>query len=194
MLIRRASGYSFRQRVPDGIRNFIGKNEIWVSLDTNDKPIAKNRAYAICGLTNKLFSRLKIVSNELCGQSFELAQSANDTIRDIIDERFKPLFDTIISPYEAELSNLKSHYQVMNAEHLLARLEQDDAFLKFADNANSEIGKIQELMRQVPDLDIRAKMSDILGHFNNIESWTKPKEPQKSPLFREASEAFILGV
>lgn len=162
------------------------RREIWISLETNDKALAKNRACAIYSLTNKLFSELKIVSDEL-------AQNANDTIRDIIDERFKPLFDTIISTYEAELSNLKSQYQVMNAEHLLARLEQDDAFLKFADNANSEIEKIHQLMKQLPDLDIRAKMSDILGHFNNIESWTKPKEPQKSPLFSEASEAFILG-
>ncbi|GCE90882.1 phage integrase [Komagataeibacter diospyri] len=186
MLIRRAAGYSFRQRVPDGIRNVMGKNELWIALDTNDKALAKNRASAIFGLTNKLFARLKIVSNEL-------AQSVNDTIRDIIDERFKPLFDTIISTYEAELSNLKSQYQVMNAEHLLERLEQDDAFLKFAGDANAEVNKIHQLMKDIPDLDIRKKMSDILGHFNNIESWTKPKEPQKSPLFSEASEAFIIA-
>ncbi|WP_371858545.1 DUF6538 domain-containing protein, partial [Gluconobacter oxydans] len=54
MLIRRDAGYSFRQRVPDAIRTFIGKNEIWVSLDTNKKDIAKNRASAIYILTNKL--------------------------------------------------------------------------------------------------------------------------------------------
>lgn len=90
------------------------------------------------------------------------------TIRDIIDTRFKPLLDTIISTYESELSNLKSQYQVMNAEHLLARLEQDDAFLKFAGDANAEVNKIHQLMKDVPDLDIRAKMSDILGHFKAV--------------------------
>ncbi|MBS1066540.1 integrase, partial [Gluconobacter kondonii] len=186
MLIRRPSGYSYRQKVPLPIRAFLGKRELWIALDTNDKSLAKNRASAIYILTNKLFSELKIVSKEL-------AQDSNDTIRDIIDERFKPLFDTIISTYEAELSNLKSQYQVMNAEHLLARLEQDSEFEKFAKDATDEVSKIHGLMKQVPDLDIRAKMNDIVSHFSNIETWTKPKELQKSPLFSEASEAFILA-
>ncbi|KXV35994.1 hypothetical protein AD936_14820 [Gluconobacter japonicus] len=186
MLIRRDAGYSFRQRVPDAIRTFIGKNEIWVSLDTNKKDVAKNRASAIYILTNKLFSELKIVSKEL-------SHDENDIIRDIIDARFKPLFDEVIARYETELSNLKSQYQLMNAEHLLARIEQDDEFKKFAKDATDEVSKIHGLMKDIPDLDIRKKMADIVGHFNNIETWTKPKEPQKSPSFSEASEAFILA-
>ncbi len=135
------------------------------------------------------------MSKEVSEANFpkELSHDENDIIRDIIDARFKPLFDEVIARYETELSNLKSQYQVMNAEHLLARLEQDDAFLKFADNANSDVRKIHQLMKDIPDLDIRKKMADIVGHFNNIETWTKPKEPQKSPLFSEASEAFILA-
>ncbi|GLH28467.1 hypothetical protein WSS15_11170 [Acetobacter pasteurianus] len=195
MLIRRPSGYSYRQKVPLPIRAFLGKRELWIALDTNDKALAKNRASAIYILTNKLFSELKIVSKEVSEANFpkELSHDENDIIRDIIDARFKPLFDEVIARYETELSNLKSQYQVMNAEHLLARLEQDDAFLKFADNANSDVRKIHQLMKDIPDLDIRKKMADIVGHFNNIETWTKPKEPQKSPLFSEASEAFILA-
>ena len=186
MLIRRPSGYSYRQKVPLPIRAFLGKRELWIALDTNDKSLAKNRACEIFNLTNKLFSRLKIMAQEL-------AQDSNDIIRDIIDSRFKPLFDEVISSYETEISNLKSQYQLMNAEHLLARIEQDDEFKKFAKDATDEVSKIHGLMKDIPDLDIRKKMSDILGHFNNIESWTKPKEPQKSPLFSEASEAFILA-
>lgn len=186
MLIRRDAGYSFRQRVPDAIRTFIGKNEIWVSLDTNKKDVAKNRASAIYILTNKLFSELKIVSKEL-------SHDENDIIRDIIDTRFKPLFDEVIARYETELSNLKSQYQLMNAEHLLARLEHDAEFKNFASSAKAEVDKIHRLMKDIPDLDIRTKMNDIVSHFSNIETWTKPKEPQKSPLFSEASEAFILA-
>ncbi|AOW47949.1 hypothetical protein A4S02_14005 (plasmid) [Acetobacter ascendens] len=186
MLIRRPSGYSYRQKVPLPIRAFLGKRELWIALDTNDKALAKNRASAIYILTNKLFSELKIVSKEL-------SQDENDIIRDIIDARFKPLFDEVIARYETELSNLKSQYQLMNAEHLFARIEQDDEFKKFAKDATDGVSKIQGLMKDIPDLDIRKKMTDIVGHFNNIESWTKPKEPQKSPLFSDASEAFILA-
>lgn len=186
MLIRRPAGYSYRQKVPLPIRAFLGKRELWIALDTNDKSLAKNRACEIFNLTNKLFSRLKIMAQEL-------AQDSNDIIRDIIDSRFKPLFDEVISSYETEISNLKSQYQLMNAEHLFARIEQDDEFKKFAKDATDEVSKIQGLMKDIPDLDIRKKMADIVGHFNNIESWTKPKEPQKSPLFSEASEAFILA-
>jgi len=167
MLIRRPAGYSYRQKVPFSIRKLIGKNELWIALETNDKALAKNRACAIYSLTNKLFSELKIVSKEVCFGNFpdELAQNANDTIRDIIDERFKPLFDTIISTYEAELSNLKSQYQVMNAEHLLARIEQDDEFKKFAKDATDEVSKIHGLMKDIPDLDIRKKNVRYLGTF-----------------------------
>ncbi|WP_370664289.1 DUF6538 domain-containing protein [Neokomagataea thailandica] len=65
MIIRRESGYSFRQKVPLPLRPVLGKGEIWIALDTNNKSVAKNRSCAIYQLTNNLFSGLKIVSNEI---------------------------------------------------------------------------------------------------------------------------------
>lgn len=65
MLVRRPSGYSYRTKVPASLREIVGKNEIWVSLVTNNKTVANSRICAVHSLTDELFIRLRLMSNEL---------------------------------------------------------------------------------------------------------------------------------
>lgn len=187
VLIRRPSGYSYRQKIPHNLRPAIGKRELWVTLETNDRSLAKSRGCAIFCLTDKLFGLLKFMDdNELC-------QDANDIIREDLRSPHKSLFDGIIRRYEIELTSLRSQFKVMNAEHLLARVEQQDRFSKFVEQAKQDVSTLHDMMKNTPKSKIAEHMEAINRRFQSIEEWTKPKEPAKSPLFSDASEAFILA-
>lgn len=162
------------------------RRELWVTLDTNDKSLAKSRACAISLATDRLFSGVHRVTQELF-------QDINDSLRESVDDQLRPLLDSLISAYESELSALRSQYRVMNAEHLLHRMRDHKHFMTFVGTAKESVEELQAIVKHSPAFDVQEKMSAILGHFSNIETWTKPKEPDKSPLFSEASEAFILA-
>ncbi|MGD7069379.1 DUF6538 domain-containing protein [Acetobacter sp. AAB5] len=187
MLIRRPSGYSYRQKIPLPLRPLLGKREIWVTLETNDRSLAKSRGCAIFCLTDKLFGLLRIMADS------ELCQDANDFIRKDLPEHDRTLFDGIIRRYEIELVSMRSQFKVMNAEHLLARVEQQDRFDQFVQKAIKDVTSLHDMMKNTPKSSIAEKIEQISKHFQNIEQWTKPKEPEKSPLFSDASEAFILA-
>ncbi|WP_308410032.1 DUF6538 domain-containing protein [Komagataeibacter saccharivorans] len=55
MLIRLQSGYHFCRAVPSHTRDIVGKKELWLSLDTNKREVAKPYACAVFAETERLF-------------------------------------------------------------------------------------------------------------------------------------------
>ncbi|WP_148301372.1 DUF6538 domain-containing protein [Asaia prunellae] len=64
MLVRRPAGYAFRRVIPTHLRELMRRRELWVTLDTNDKSLAKSRACAISLATDRLFSGVHRVTQE----------------------------------------------------------------------------------------------------------------------------------
>ncbi|MFT8354653.1 MAG: DUF6538 domain-containing protein [Gluconobacter japonicus] len=55
MLIRLQAGFHFRRGIPVRFRPALGKREIWHSLETFDRNLARTRACAMYGLTSSAF-------------------------------------------------------------------------------------------------------------------------------------------
>ncbi|WP_371822776.1 MULTISPECIES: DUF6538 domain-containing protein [unclassified Gluconobacter] len=60
MLIRLQSGFHFRRGIPVRFRAALGKREIWHSLETLDRDLARTRACAMYGLTSQLFEFISL--------------------------------------------------------------------------------------------------------------------------------------
>ncbi|MFT8877673.1 MAG: DUF6538 domain-containing protein [Gluconobacter potus] len=60
MLIRLQSGLHFRRGIPARFQTALGKREIWHSLDTLDRNLARTRACVMYGLTSQLFECISL--------------------------------------------------------------------------------------------------------------------------------------
>lgn len=126
MLIRLQSGFHFRRGIPVRFRSALGKREIWHSLETLDRNLARTRACAMYGLTSQLFECISLAmssSEETSSlnkavETFQEALATSD-----LHPVQQDLFQSIVQTYDSEIQALKARYKTMNAEHLLARIE-----------------------------------------------------------------------
>jgi len=65
MLVRRPAGYAFRLVIPTHLREQMRRRELWVTLDANDKSLAKSRVCSIFLATDRLFSGVHRVTQGL---------------------------------------------------------------------------------------------------------------------------------
>ncbi|BAT20591.1 DUF6538 domain-containing protein [Asaia bogorensis] len=79
MLVRRPAGYAFRRVIPTYLRELMRRRELWVTLDTNDKSLAKSRACAPSLATGRLYSGVHRLTKELF-------QDINDSLRESVDD------------------------------------------------------------------------------------------------------------
>lgn len=232
MLVRRPSGYSYRKKIPVFLSPIIGKNEIWVSLNTNNKVVANNRVYAIHSLVNELFIKVKIVSDELVKKANknqknnskkipkilsliaeneqitkelsidigeELAQDCNDSIRNILNDVYKPIFNTIIEYYEIKIKEIKAKYKRANVNYLCCLMEQHRDFDDFFNIANEGVQRLTTTLskykialdNQKDTSAMETQLGEMMHMMSNMQLRMKSTEPTVSPLFSVASEVFI---
>jgi hypothetical protein len=59
MLVRQGAVYHFRRRIPQSLRSMMGQGEIWHSLGTTSRRIAKARAASLYALSEEIFIRME---------------------------------------------------------------------------------------------------------------------------------------
>lgn len=117
MLIRLQSGFHFRRGIPVRFRTALGKREIWHSLETLDRNLARTRACAMYGLTSQLFECISLAmshpeetsSLNTAVETFQEALSTSD-----LHPVQQDLFQSIIQTYDSEIQALKARYKTMN--------------------------------------------------------------------------------
>lgn len=119
MLIRLQSGFHFRRGIPVRFRPALGKREIWHSLETLDRNLARARACAMYGLTSQLFECISLAmsSSEETSSLNKAVETFQETLA---TSDLQDLFQSIVQTYDSEIQALKARYKTMNAEHLLA--------------------------------------------------------------------------
>lgn len=183
MLIRLQSGYHFRRAVPSHIRDIVGKKELWLSLGTNKREVAKPYACAVFAETERLFRSVMHLKTEL---------SEDETfIRDELPEDVRELFDLLIQDYQHRIAELQTQYDHQKLRHSMDSLEQ----MQKLEKARTLTGKSVHLLeRTVTDLK-KTKASlpaltDIQSQIKDMKAFLAPKE-KPSPLFSEAIKIFL---
>lgn len=116
MLIRLQSGYHFRRAAPSHIRDIVGKKELWLSLGTNKREVAKPYACAVFAETERLFRSVMHLKTEL---------SEDETfIRNELPEDVQELFDLLIQDYQHRIAELQTQYDHQKLRHSMDSLEQ----------------------------------------------------------------------
>ena len=102
MLIRLQSGYHFHMPVSSHICDIVTKKELWLSLGTNKREVAKPYACAVFAETERLFRSVMHLKTEL---------SENESfIRDELPEGVRELFDLLIQDYQHRIAELQMQY------------------------------------------------------------------------------------
>ncbi|MFT8462373.1 DUF6538 domain-containing protein, partial [Acetobacter persici] len=123
-LIKLNSGYHLRRWVPLDLRRILGKNEIWHTLETHDKEIAKIRGCAIFGLTSQFFTvvRHRIMINK----NSYIYDKTTSLIDNLDTDHDKIILSKIIETYENLVKELKAQQRISEAEALLTRMQDYD--------------------------------------------------------------------
>ncbi|OUJ17364.1 integrase [Acetobacter orientalis] len=183
MLIRLQSGYHFRRAVPSHIRDIVGKKELWLSLGTNKREVAKPYACAVFAETERLFRSVMHLKTEL--------SEDENFIRNELPEDVQELFDLLIQDYQHRIASLQTQYDHQKLRHSIESLEQGEKLEK----ARNLTGRSVHLLeRTVTDLK-KTKASlpaltDIQSQIKDMKAFLAPKE-KPSPLFSEAIKIFL---
>ncbi|AQS87462.1 phage integrase [Neoasaia chiangmaiensis NBRC 101099] len=197
MLIRLQSGFHFRRGVPVRFRTALGKREIWHSLETLDRNLARTRACALYGLTSQLFECISLAmspSKETSSltkavETFQEALATSD-----LHPVQQDLFQSIVQTYDSEIQALKARYKTMNAEHLLARMQDHQRVSSVLEKIGPEINALTDIIHKLgksarsPGEEALTKLSEQVAALTQL---VQPPAPNPSPLFSEASETFL---
>lgn len=141
MLIRLQSGYHFRRAVPSHICDIVGKKELWLSLGTNKREVAKPYACAVFAETERLFRSVMHLKTEL--------SEDENFIRNELPEDMQELFDLLIQDYQHRIASLQTQYDHQRLRHSMESLEQVEKLEK----ARNLTGRSAHLLeRTVTDL------------------------------------------
>lgn len=180
MLIRLQSGFHFRRGIPVRFRPALGKREIWHSLETLDRNLARTRACAMYGLTSQLFECISLAmfsSEETSSlnkavETFQEALATSD-----LHPVQQDLFQSIVQTYDSEIQPLKARYKTMNAEHLLARMEDHQRVSSVLEKIGPEINALMDIIHKIKK--IFEKHGTRLVQPIQKTSFRKHLEPQK---------------
>ncbi|WP_249196965.1 DUF6538 domain-containing protein [Gluconobacter cerinus] len=137
MLIRLQSGFHFRRGIPVRFRPALGKREIWHSLETLDRNLARTRACAMYGLTSQLFECISLAMSS-SGKISSL-NKAVETFQETLAASCSAGPVPVHCPDDSEIQALKARSKTMNAEHLLARMEDHQRVSSVLEKISPEI-------------------------------------------------------
>ncbi|WP_143225576.1 DUF6538 domain-containing protein [Acetobacter pomorum] len=188
-LVKMSSGYHLRRWVPLDLRRILGKNEIWHTLETHDKEIAKIRGCAIFGLTSQFFMSVKKVKSYLYEPATDLVDSL-----DIRDDLVKNAILKIIESYESQIKAIKDQYRLAKAEHYLERVEDYERLknlTEMVEKSKPELDAVIEYSRNNKDFNAYKSIKQMQEHFAQIQGWIKPPEKPKTPLLSVATDKYL---
>nr|WP_294917447.1 DUF6538 domain-containing protein [uncultured Neokomagataea sp.] len=197
MLIRLQSGFHFRRGIPLRFRLLLGKREIWHSLETSNRSLARTRACAMYGLTSQLFECISLAMSH--PEEKSSLNTVVETFQKVLStSNLHPvqqdLFQSIIQTYDSEIQALKACYNSMNAEHLLARMEEHQRVSSVLEKIGPEINTLTDIIYKLgksarsPGDVALAKLAEQVALLTPL---VQPQAPKPSPLFSEASETFL---
>ena len=103
MIRRQGAIYHYRRRVPADLRTQIGRSEIWLSLNTASRIVARSRAGHLIGGLTALFDRLRNMPDDAAKRVSEARLRAK------IEELRARAIDEIAHEEEALRVCLESH-------------------------------------------------------------------------------------
>lgn len=190
-LVRIGTVYNLRRWVPLDVRQIIGKNELWHSLETSDKELAKNRACAIFSLTSDFFASVKTVKSYLYEPATELADSL-----DIRDDFVKNAISKIIESYELQIKEMRTQFKLQQAEHYMERMEDYQRLknlTEMVEKSKPKLNAVLSYMKDSKDFDAYTSIKTMQQQFEQVQTWVKPPEKRKSPTLSKALEAYLNG-
>ncbi|KDE21359.1 hypothetical protein AZ09_00730 [Acetobacter aceti 1023] len=190
-MVRIGTVYNLRRWVPLDVRQIIGKNELWHSLETSDKELAKNRACVIFSLTSDFFASVKIVKSYLYEPATELVDSL-----DIRDDLVKNAISKIIESYELQIKEMRTQFKLQQAEHYMERMEDYQRLknlTEIVEKSKPKLNAIVSYMKDSKDFDAYTSIKTIQQQFEQVQTWVKPPEKRKSPTLSKALEAYLNG-
>lgn len=185
MLIRLTSGYHFRRRVPNAIRNILGKKEIWHSLGTTNRHNAKPYACEIYASSERLFRSVSNVLEEL--------KENESCVREELPTEVRELFDLLIATYQQEIANLQKKYEHQKIKHSIEMLEISQKAEQAINGGNKALNLLEKTAKQLKTAKSPTS-SAIIGlqsQIDEVKALLKPKESKPSPLFSEAITIFL---
>ncbi|MFT8512611.1 MAG: DUF6538 domain-containing protein [Liquorilactobacillus satsumensis] len=189
-LVRLDSGYHLRRWVPLDLRKILAKNEIWHSLGTNDKELAKSRACDIFSATSKFFIVVRNMTKSY------IYHSANELICEMSSDNDKKILSEIIDTYELHVRELKSQYRLQEGEHYLERLADYKRLKNLTDavqKAEPQLDAVLSYMKDSKDFDAYTSIKTMQQQFEQVQTWVKPPEKRKSPTLSKALESYLNG-
>ncbi|PAL26985.1 DUF6538 domain-containing protein [Acetobacter syzygii] len=134
------SHYHFRRAVPQAVQACLGRTEISLSLQTQSKLIARERAAALYAVTGTLFERARMMDEK----------PDTDLMKDLLAVQAQMIRDqeeTLALAEECHALDRK----IRDATHnmaLLERIQSENAFLDESSRKIREIGQRFDSMRQ----------------------------------------------
>lgn len=181
MLIRLPSGYHFRRRVPSHLRDVLGKREVWHSLGTTKRDMAKAYACEVYVSTEKLFMSATRLMDEL--------KETEDFIKNELPEEMRDVFEFLIKDYQDQIKILKTKYKQQELRHALDSLKDAKELERAKNIAERGAELLNKTIKYVkPE---KSLLADIQSQIKDMKAYLKPPQTKPSPLFSEATETFL---
>ncbi|WP_366125538.1 DUF6538 domain-containing protein [Acetobacter cerevisiae] len=175
------SGYHFRRRVPSHLRDVLGKREVWHSLGTTKRDMAKAYACEVYVSTEKLFISATRLMDEL--------KETEDFIKNELSDEMREVFEFLIKDYQDQIKILKTKYKQQELRHALDSLKDAKELERAKNIAERGAELLNKTIKYVkPE---KSLLADIQSQINDMKAYLKPPEAKPSPLFSEAVETFL---
>ncbi|MFT8719907.1 DUF6538 domain-containing protein [Acetobacter sp.] len=178
------SGYHFRRRVPSHLRDVLGKREVWHSLGTTKRDMAKAYACEVYVSTEKLFISATRLMDEL--------KEHEDFIKNELSDEMREVFEFLIKDYQDQIKILKTKYERQELRYALDSLKSVKELERAKDVAGRGVRLLEETFTEIEKGKPTSKaLSDIQSQINEMKAYLKPPQAKPSPLFSEATETFL---
>ena len=153
------SHYHFRRAVPVAVQARLGRTEISLSLQTQSKLVARERAAALYARTGALFEKAKTMETDLSRE--ELIALLTEQGKIIAEQ--EELLTLADDTFRAE----KRALQADHAMTLMDQAQKEGAFIAFAtDSLKALEARLQSMMQKVfTDSAVSKKEKDMLRGF-----------------------------
>lgn len=204
MLICRVSGspsYYFRRRIPESIRPFWEKNEVWFSLKTSNRITATARAGMVYGQLESIFEDCRLMTQH--EEYLRLLEKVMDDAEQAIQLQDGVLAKTI------RKNEIRRFSEVLSTSHFFKSFIHEQSrrmknlIRDVQDLKNGQIinqGRLAESRETRTDLnEILKKMTDMMSNmaimsqtnFIPVQSVSNQEDEPTSPLFSEIIIPYI---
>lgn len=167
MLLRLPSGYHFRRHIPSHLRDVLGKREVWHSLGTTKRDMAKTYVCEIYVSTEKLSFSATRLMDEL--------KETKDFIKNELPDEMWEVFEFLIKDYQDQIKILKTKYERQELRHAKPSplfSKATETFLETKTNVKQSVidsyrATSKSSLKSVktsPYASIQAKTQDFLNH------------------------------